>query len=309
VVKELRDDLIGFGFQHRGGAKGRGAVGGGRRGLFDRTWQQARHAQDARVAGRRLGFLTPHVTHLLAPVLSQSHLEGRSGRGQWFRQMAQIVGRTAWMAKVRQDRGDGRHPSRLLVAEHSQNRPLPVLQRGEEGFARGLSLFAPPAAAQGQAARQFADEPNLGRTPLGRQAVEGHDQAPLRRGDLGQVVVVLPLVASQQRQGEVLIQRAHVGLRDADLGGQFSMNLAVGGAGLLPPPAHAHQHLIALAGARKGDALPLCGEQAQARARTGRVRTAPRSAGHREDAIESLHGLIPGQIRAHHQQIATVGTG
>ena len=44
------------------------------------------------------------------------------------------------------------------------------------------------------------------------------------------------------------------------------MNLAVGGAVLLPPPADAHEHIIAIAGARKGDALPLCREQAHARA-------------------------------------------
>ena len=87
------------------------------------------------------------------------------------------------------------------------------------------------------------------------------------------------------------------------------MNLAIGGAVLLPPPANAHQHIIAIAGARKGDTLTRCGEQAHARPRTGRVRTAPRSAGNREDAIEHLHGLIPRQVGAHHQQIAAGGTG
>ena len=120
---------------------------------------------------------------------------------------------------------------------------------------------------------------------------------------------MLPLVARQQRQIEVLIQIAHMGLRDADLGGEVSVNLAVGGTVLLSPPANTHEHIIAIAGAREGDALPLCREQAHARARTCGMRTATRSAGNREDAIEHLHGLIPRQIGAQHQQVAAVRTG
>ena len=92
-------------------------------------------------------------------------------------------------------------------------------------------------------------------------------------------------------------------------GGQFGVNLAVRGAVLLPPPANADEHIIAIGGARQGDALPLCGQQAHARARTGCVRTAPGATRHREDAIKHLHGLIPRQIVAHHQQVATMGTG
>jgi hypothetical protein len=144
---------------------------------------------------------------------------------------------------------------------------------------------------------------------LRSQAVESHDQAALLLGNLGEMVAVLPLVAGQERQINLLIQIGHVGLRDADLGGQFGVNLTVCGAGLLPPPANAYQHIIAIGGARKGEALTLCGKQAHTRARTGRVPTATGSAGHRDDAIECLHGLIPGEIVAHHQEIATVGTG
>ena len=148
-----------------------------------------------------------------------------------------------------------------------------------------------------------------GSPPWGAKPSRATIKPPCCCGNLRQVVAVLPLVAGQQRQIDLLIQIAHVGLRDADLGGQFGVNLAVRGAGLLPPPANAHQHIIAIGGARKGDALPLGGQQAHARARTGRVRAATRSTGHREDAIEPLHGLIPRQIVAHHQQIAAMGTG
>jgi hypothetical protein len=141
------------------------------------------------------------------------------------------------------------------------------------------------------------------------QAIKGNEQATLLHSDLGQALAVLPLVACQQRQIEVLIQIAHMGLRDADLGGQVRVNLAVSGAVLPPPPANTHEDIIAIAGAREGNALPLCREQAHARACTGRVRTATRSAGHREDAIEHLHGLIPRQISAHDQRITAVRTG
>ena len=158
---------------------------------------------------------------------------------------------------MRQDRGHGRHQSFLLVAEHGENRPLQMLQRGQEGFECGLILLAQPATAQGQAARKLADEPNLRLTPLGRQAVECHNQAALLLGDLGQVVFVLPLMARQQRQIEVLIQIADVGRRNADLGSQCGTNFAVGGAGLLPPPANAHDDVIAIGGAGRRNALPL----------------------------------------------------
>src|SRR2546427_11757638 len=49
--------------------------------------------------------------------------------------------------------------------------------------------------------------------------------------------------------------------------------------------------------------------QAQARANTRGVRAATRSTGNREDTIEPLHGLIPRQIVARHEEVATMGTG
>ena len=55
------------------------------------------------------------------------------------------------------------------------------------------------------------------------------------------------------RQLETIL--AHVGRRDADLGGQFGVNLAVCGAVLLPPLlANVDQHTIARGGPRQGDA-------------------------------------------------------
>lgn len=88
------------------------------------------------------------------------------------------------------------------------------------------------------------------------QAIEGHDHAALLRGHLGQAIAVRPVVASQEWQIDLLIQIPHVGLRDADLGGQFGVNLAVRGAGLLPPPANAHDDVVAIGGAGRRHALP-----------------------------------------------------
>ncbi len=96
------------------------------------------------------------------------------------------------------DRGHGRYQARLLVAEHGQDGPLEVLQRFQKGFKRGLILLAEPATAQRQATGEFADAPNLGLAPLRSQAIEGHDQAALLLGNLGQAIAVLPLVAGQE---------------------------------------------------------------------------------------------------------------
>src|SRR6266516_1655707 len=151
-------------------------------------------------------------------------------------------------------------PPNLHRFSHDRSRKVSpmYLTATQKGFERGLILLAEPATAQRQATSECANEPNLGLAPLRSQAIEGHDQAALLRGNLGQVVAVLPLVAGQERQIDLLIQIAHVGLRDADLGGQFGVNLAVRGAVLLPPPANAYQHIIAIGGARKGEALTLC---------------------------------------------------
>jgi hypothetical protein len=88
----------------------------------------------------------------------------------------------------------------LLVAEHDQDGPLQVLERFQEGFERGLILLAQPATAQCQATEEIAEEQELRLAPLRSQAVEGHDHAALLRGNLGQLVAVLPLVAGQEWQ-------------------------------------------------------------------------------------------------------------
>ena len=144
---------------------------------------------------------------------------------------------------------------------------------------------------------------------MGSQAVEGHDQAALLLGNLGEALAVLPLVAGQEGQRDLLIQIAHMGRRDTDPGSQCSVNLAIRGAGFLSPPANVDDDVVAIGGAGRREALPLGGEQAQARADTRGVRAAPWSTRHRDDAIEPLHGLIPRQIVARHEEVATMGTG
>jgi hypothetical protein len=48
-------------------------------------------------------------------------------------------------------------------------------------------------------------------TPLRGQAVEGHDQAALLLGTLGEAIAVLPRVAGEEGQIDLLIQIAHMG--------------------------------------------------------------------------------------------------
>jgi hypothetical protein len=126
---------------------------------------------------------------------------------------------------------------------------------------------------------------------------------------LSEAIAVLPLVAGQEGQRDLLIQIAHMGLRDTDPGSQCRVHLAVRGAGFLSPPANVDDDVVAIGGAGRREALPLCGEQAQARADTRGVRAATRSTRHREDTIEPLRGLIPRQIVARHEEVATMGTG
>jgi hypothetical protein len=144
---------------------------------------------------------------------------------------------------------------------------------------------------------------------LGGQAIEGDKPAPLLRGNLGQGVAVLTLVAGQERERELVREITHVGLREADLGGQCRVHLAVGSGVLIAPPAKAHQDIGARGRVRKGKTLRFGGQQAQACPRTRFVRTPTRAAGHREDPVERRHRLLPCQIVAQDQQVAAVGTG
>lgn len=122
-------------------------LGGWRRGLFERTGQQAGHRQDASLAGRRAGLLADQVAHLLAHRVAQLTPEGRIGLGQGLSQVAQIMGLTKLRATVGENRGYSRHQARLLGAEHGQNRPLQVRQWFQESFERGLILLRQPATA------------------------------------------------------------------------------------------------------------------------------------------------------------------
>jgi hypothetical protein len=140
-------------------------------------------------------------------------------------------------------------------------------------------------------------------------AIEGHDQAAILLGHLRQSVSVLALMARQQGQIDVLMKVAHMGRRDVDGGAQIGMNLRVGGVVLLAPPANANHHIVAIGGAGKRDALGLGRDQAQLGALTRVMATATWSAGHREDAPQGLHGLIPGQIVAQFEKVTAVGTG
>jgi hypothetical protein len=124
VAKELGDDLIGFDLWCWAGVPRSGAWGRGRRGLCERSWQQAGHRQDAGLARRRARFLTDQVADVLAHGLSQLTLEGGIGLGEGFGQVAQIMGLTKLMATVGQDRGHGWYQTLLLIAEHGQDGPL-----------------------------------------------------------------------------------------------------------------------------------------------------------------------------------------
>ena len=168
------------------------------RGLFHRAWQQAGHGQDARLAGLPLGFLLEHVAHLLAHGFTQRTLEGRIGFGERLGQIPQIVDLTELMTAVGQDGGDGRYQARLFVAEDGQNRPLQVLQGGEERLERGLIQLSKLTTAQRQPCGQVAHKPNVRLAPLGREAIQGDDHAALLLGDLGQSPALLTLVAGQQ---------------------------------------------------------------------------------------------------------------
>src|SRR5260370_39539071 len=83
------------------------------------------------------------------------------------------------MAAVGSHRGYRWHQARLLVTAHGENGPLKVLERLQESFERRLILLAQPATSDGQATRQFADEPNVRLAPLGIQAVLGLDATAL----------------------------------------------------------------------------------------------------------------------------------
>jgi hypothetical protein len=135
---------------------------------------------------------------------------------------------------------------------------------------------------------------------LGREAIQGDEQAAWLLGDLGQAPVLLTLVTGEQGQIDRLIEIAHMGFGDGEPARELSVNLTIGRMLVLPEPANAHEHIIAIRGARRGHALGHCREQTHARARTRGVRAVARACGNGEKAIERLHDLIPGKVVPRH---------
>ena len=100
-----------------------------------------------------------------------------------------------------------------------------------------------------------------------------------------------------------------MGFGDGESGGQIVVNFAIGRVLVLPLPAKAHQHIIAIRGAGRREALGLRREQTHARARTRHVRAAARSRGNGEETIKRLHSFIPSEIVPRHQEVTAVEAG
>src|SRR4029453_4652847 len=136
VTKELGDDLIRGGLGCQGGDPGGWVWGDRRLRLWERTGQQARHRQDARVTGLGAGLLTDQVAYVLADALSQLTLEGRIGLGERPGGVGQVVGLAQLMVTMGEHRGHRWHQARLLVTEYGENGPLEMLQGLQERFER-----------------------------------------------------------------------------------------------------------------------------------------------------------------------------
>jgi len=85
--------------------------------------------------------------------------------------------------------------------------------------------------------------------------------------------------------------------------------LAIGRTLVLPQPAKAYEHIIAIRGAGRRQALGRSREQTHARARTRRVRAAAWTRGNREETIECLHSFIPREGVPGHQEVTAVEAG
>jgi len=77
---------------------------------------------------------------------------------------------------------------------------------------------------------------------------------------------------------------------------------------VLTQPANAHEHIIAIRGTGRRQALAQQRVDACASPDTSRESTA-RSRGNGEEAIERLHGLIPSQVVPHHQEVTAMEAG
>src|SRR2546428_11276821 len=108
----------------QGGDPGGWAVGDRRLGLFERTRPQARHRQDAHLAGLCGGLLTEQVAHLLAHAFAQRTLAGPLGLSDRLSEVAQRAGLTSWMAPGGEHCGYRCHQARLLGTERGEPAPL-----------------------------------------------------------------------------------------------------------------------------------------------------------------------------------------
>src|ERR671931_68520 len=100
-----------------------------------------------------------------------------------------------------------------------------------------------------------------------------------------------------------------MGCRDGEPGGELGVNLAIGRTLVLPQPANAHEHIIAIRRARRRQTLGRSRQETHARARTRRMRTAAWTCGNGEEAIERLDSLIPSKIVPRHQEVTAVEAG
>ena len=251
--------------------------------------------------------LTDQVAALLASGLAPRPLEGGIRLGKRCGSVAPIMALTKRMATVGHDRGPCRSHARVLALRTASLGPPEVAA----GRAR-LRTGAAPAgrASHGAMARhgRVRGCTPWGARPWRRQASRATRQPPCCVA-ISQAIAVLPRVAGQEWPRALVRQRPHVGRRDAALGGQCGVQLAVWGAGLLPPPAQAHDVIVRHRGSRRARGLaPPLTARAGASLHPGRAGSAPVDSQPRERARASARSY-PRQIVARHEQIATMGTG
>ena len=119
--------------------------------------------------------------HLLAHGMAQLPLEDRIGGGERLGQIPQIVGLIELMTTARQAAATAGTNSVCLSLSTGQNRPLQVPQGSEEGLERGLiQLRQLPTGCSVSPVDKSRMNQICG-SPLGREAIQGDDQAALLR--------------------------------------------------------------------------------------------------------------------------------
>jgi len=175
------------------------------------------------------------------------------------------------MARIGQDSGYGWEQPSLLVAQDGENRPRQLAQRVKKGLEGGLVEPVQPPAAQGQPSQKFADEPQLRFATFWGQAVEGDDQPAVLFSCLSQVIPVLSFVTGQQRQIDLPVEIAYVGLRNLNLGCEVGPNISVDFSSFLAQPPNAGQDIVVIGGAGESDPLPFRRQEPRVVLRTRRI--------------------------------------